>query len=71
MKKKFLFIALFLLLFPLNINATVCSDNQIKKFEFLAKEIQTTFDYTETSDGILFTVNFHNVDDNLYLVDYN
>lgn len=71
MKKKFLFIALFILLFPLNIHATVCSDSQIKKFEFLAKEIQTTFDYIETSDDILFTINFHNVDDNLYLVDYN
>lgn len=69
--KKLLFITLFVFLLPLNVHASTCSDVQVKRFEFLAKEIQTTFDYTETSNDILFTINFHNVSDDLYLVDYN
>lgn len=69
---KKIILGLFILLWiPSRINALSCTDSQVNRLEKLAKQIQTTYDYQETSDGVYFTIKFHNVHEDLYLVDYN
>lgn len=64
-------IALLLLFSPLTIQAATCSNTQVDIYEKLANQIQTTFDYVETDNSFSFTVAFHNVHDDLYLVNYS
>lgn len=70
MKKVILWMTIFLLFFPLKIDAASCTKGQIQRYEKLANQIQTTYDYVENNNGVLFTITFHNVYEDLYLVDY-
>ena len=69
MKKLFLILGLFLTFFPI-VKAYPCSKEQITKFEKLASQIHVTYDYREVNDNVLFDINFHNVGNNFYIVDY-
>ncbi len=71
MKKIFLVLLLICLWMPIGVFAADCTDSQINRFKKLANEIQTTFDYEEQNGNVSFNINFHNVDKDLYIVDYD
>ncbi len=68
---KKIILILITLFVPSIVSAAPCTDSQVDRFKKLTNEIQTTFDYVESDDNISFTINFHNVNKNLYMVDYN
>lgn len=70
MKKLFLILGLFLTFFPI-VKAYPCSKEQTSRYEKLARQIQATYDYRETNDGIVFDITFHNVHSELYIADYD
>lgn len=71
MKKVILSIITFILFFPLTVDAASCTKDQISRYEKLASDIQATLDYVEKNNDISFTITFHNVHNELYLVDYS
>lgn len=69
---KRIILGLFIiLLIPSKTLALKCTESQIERFEKLAKQIQVTYDYQEKEDNVQFTIKFHNVHNDLYLIDYN
>lgn len=71
MKKVFLILELFFVLFPVMVRAYTCSKEQTSRYEKLASQIHSTYDYRETNDGIVFDIIFHNVHPELYIADYD
>lgn len=70
MKKITIGIISLLFLLPFSVTAYECNDAQILRYEQLASQIQTSFEYTETEDGLTFDILFHNVNKDFELVDY-
>ena len=69
--KKIIFCIISLsFLFPFSVNAYSCNETQISRYEQLANQIQTTFEYNETDDGLIFDILFHNVYKDFEVVDY-
>ena len=71
MRKIVFSIFCFLFLFPLSVSAASCTKEQISRYEQLASAIQTTFEYKETEEGLTFDILFHNVHEDLYIINYN
>lgn len=71
MKKLWLVVLFLIICFPSYVLGAACTNEQKERYEALAKEIQTTLDYEEVDGDILFTINFHNVYKDLYLVDFD
>ena len=61
-------ITLLLLFSPFTIEAATCTKKQVSNYEKLADQIQTTFDYVENNNEFYFNVTFHNVHNELYLI---
>lgn len=69
MKRKIIFILLFLLLtFPVKVMGFCATDEKIK-YSKLSANITTSYDYIETGDSVSFNLTIHNVHRDLIVVD--
>lgn len=68
--KKFFLVGLFLLLLPImRIKAFYCRYSDISYLKKVASNINTSYDYVETTEGVTFSITLTNLNSELYLVD--
>lgn len=70
MKKILSIFILFVILFPINSKALLCSDKEKVKFQELAKNITTTYDYIEKNNQATFNITFSNIPEGFRIYDY-
>lgn len=70
MKKFLTAFILLIILSPINSKALVCSDKEKVKFQELAKNIATTYNYTETNNQVTFNITFSNIPEGFRIYDY-
>jgi len=70
-KKVLGIFVLFIILFPINSKALLCSNKEKVKFQELAKNITTTYDYVEENNQVTFNIIFSNIPEGFRIYDYN
>lgn len=58
-----------IILFPICVKGAICSNADKVRLQKLAQNITTDYDYEEKDGNVIFSFNFHNLNNDLYLVD--
>lgn len=58
-----------IVLFPICVKGAICSNSDKIRLQQLAKNITTSYDYVENNGNVVFSINFYNLNSELYLVD--
>ena len=59
----------FIILIPANSYALLCSNNDETKFQEMAKNITTTYDYIESNGNVTFNITFSNIPEGFIIKD--
>jgi hypothetical protein len=65
-----LFLLFFLLVFPLDINASLCDFNELAKYKNIANNVDMFYYFDDSDESIKFNIIFNNLRDGMYIEDY-
>ena len=63
------YILCLIVLFPISVKGALCDNSTRVRIQKIAQNITTSYDYVEQNGTIIFSINFYNLSNDIYLVD--